>query len=66
MTGKLVATKTTYEFELAGIKTLLAKSLEVDESRMEVEYVISEVATGLDNRYPGIKQVTKVRVVVNS
>lgn len=55
----------TYEFDLNEIKELIAADLDVPESAVSVEYVIQEVGGDPMDRYPGTKQVTKVRVTVD-
>lgn len=59
------AKTTTYEFDLNEIKGLIVSELCVPESAVTVEYVIQEVGGDPMDRYPGTKQVTKVRVTID-
>lgn len=65
MPGVLKSKVSTYEFDLESIKKLIAIDLDVDLNKINVEYVIGEVGGDPMDRYPGQKEVTKVRVTVN-
>lgn len=58
------AQQTTYEFSTEQINFLVALDLGVASERVSVEYVIQEVGGDPMDRYPGVKQVTKIRVTV--
>lgn len=58
------AQQTTYEFSLEQINLLVALDLGVASEQVSVEYVIQEVGGDPMDRYPGTKQVTKIRVIV--
>jgi hypothetical protein len=65
MAGKLISNKTTYEFSLADIKTLIADELGVIAVKVHVEYVIEECGGDPMDRFPGVDTVTKIRVIVD-
>lgn len=65
MSGVLKTTVSTYEFDLDAMKALIAADLNVAQSTINVEYVIQEVGGDPMDRFPGHKQVTKVKVTVN-
>lgn len=62
--GILQSTTTVYEVSLEDMRKLVAADLGVPESRITVDYVIEEVGGDPMDRFPGYKQVTKVRIRV--
>ncbi len=62
----LKTTLTTYEFDLDSMKALIAKDLDVHPQLVEVTYVIQEVGADPMDRFPGTKQVTKIRVTLTN
>jgi hypothetical protein len=65
MAGILKASTSTYEFSLDDLRALIAADLSVPTSSVTVEYVIQEVGGDPMDRYPGHKQVTKIKVSVD-
>jgi hypothetical protein len=65
MAGILKASTSTYEFSLDDLRALIAADLSVPTSSVTVEYVIQEVGQDPMDRYPGHKQVTKIKVSVD-
>jgi len=57
---------TEYSFSPAEIKKLIAKDLEVGESKISVQYVIREVGGDAMDRYPGTPTVTSINVTINN
>jgi len=55
---------TVYEFTPDDLKELITNDLYEDVANVTVEYVIQEVGGDPMDRYPGTKQVTKIRVTV--
>lgn len=62
--GILQSKTTVYEVSLEDMRKLVAADLGVPESRITVDYVIEEVGGDPMDRFPGYKQVTKVRIRV--
>ena len=57
-------TTVRYEFEPAMLNKLIAKDLMVPEEQIKVDYVIEEVSGDPMDRFPGHKEVTKIRVTI--
>lgn len=53
-----------YQITPEQIKSLIAKDLEVNESRVDVKYVIREVGGDPLDRYPCTPTVTEISVTV--
>lgn len=61
----ITAKATTYEFSLEDIKNLITESLSLKQGeKASVDFVIEEVGGDPLDRFPGTKQVTKVRVKI--
>lgn len=54
----------TLEYKPEEMKKLIAQDLEVDPSRIDVKYVLTEVGGDPLDRFPGHKEVTSTRVIV--
>ena len=65
MAGVLKSQVATYEFSLDDMRKLIAADLDRHEDQIEVTYVVEEVGADPMDRFPGVEQVTKVRVKVN-
>lgn len=62
----ILKSKTTrYEFSLDEMKKLIAQDMKVPVEAIHVNYVIQEVGGDPMDRYPGIKEVTKIEVIVD-
>ena len=62
----ILKSKTTrYEFSLDELKKLIAQDMKVPVEAIHVNYVIQEVGGDPMDRYPGIKEVTKIEVIVD-
>lgn len=62
----ILKSKTTkYEFSLDEMKKLIAEDMKVPVEAIHVNYVIEEVGGDVLDRYPGIKTVTKIEVIVD-
>jgi hypothetical protein len=62
MPGVLKSNVSTYEFTLEQMRQLISVDLGCSPTSLEVEFVIEEVAADPMDRFPGRKEVTKVRV----
>ncbi len=57
-------TTVTYELKPEQIKTLIATDLGVDESRVNVNFIIREVGGDYFDRFPGTPTLTDIHVTV--
>jgi len=57
---------TEYSFSPTEIKKLIAKDLEVDESKISVRYVIREVGGDPMDRFPGTPTVVSIDATINN
>ena len=64
MAGILKTKVSTYEFDLAAIRDLIAADIGVPADKVAVQYVIEEVGGDPMDRFPGTDTVTKIRVTV--
>lgn len=62
----LKSKRTEYSFSLVEIKKLIAKDLEVDESKISVRYAIREAGGDPMDRFPGTPTVTSIDVTINN
>lgn len=62
----VLKSKTTqYTFSLKEMKKLIAKDMNLPVEAIQVYYDIKEVGGDPMDRYPGINQVTEIRVTVD-
>lgn len=56
------ATVVTYDVTLEQMKNLIARDLNVSSDDITVNYVVEEIGGDFMDRFPGTKQVTKIKV----